>query len=170
MRGVDIIVLLDLLDRGHDDWTLRGIASDLGLPLASVHRAIDALASSTVFDGPSRRVNRSEAEHLLVDAVRFMFPAVLGAETRGVPTAWGTAPLDATLSAAGGVPVWPSPTGTVRGAAVDPLHESAIGLATSNPGVYERLALIDGLRLGDARGREASARLLRERIGARAPT
>lgn len=164
MKGVDVIVVLDLADRDPQAWTMRGVAADLGLPLVAVKRSIDRLSASTVLDAASRRVNRSEVEHLLIDAARFMFPAQLGAQTRGVPTAWGAAPLKGELAAGSDVPVWPSPTGEVRGSAVEPLHEAAIGLATTNPRLYEQLTLVDGLRLGDARARGVAAELLRSRL------
>lgn len=164
MKGVDVIVVLDVADREPGSWTLRGLAADLELPLVAVKRSLDRLAETTVFDASSRRVNRSEMERLLVDAVRFMFPARLGVRTRGVPTAWGAAPLAGELAAGDEIPVWPSPTGTVRGAALDPLHGAAIGLAATNPRLYEQLTLVDGLRLGDARARGVAAELLRSRI------
>lgn len=164
MKGVDVIVVLDLADRDPAAWTMRGLAADLGLPLVAVKRSIDRLTATTVLDAASRRVNRTEVEHLLVDALRFMFPAQLGAQTRGVPTAWGTSPLRDGLAAGGEVPVWPSPTGDARGSAVEPLHQAAIGLATTNPRLYEQLTLVDGLRLGDARARGVAAKLLRSRL------
>lgn len=169
-EGVDVIVVLDVADREPGSWTLRGLAADLGLPLVAVKRSLDRLAETTVFDATSRRVNRSEMECLLVDAVRFMFPARLGAQTRGVPTAWGTVPLAGALAVGDDVPVWPSPTGTVRGAAVEPLHEAAIGLFATRPRLYEQLTLVDGLRLGDARARGVAAELLRGQIHEPQPT
>jgi hypothetical protein len=164
VRGVDVIVVLDLADREPGSWTMRGLAADLGLPLVAVKRSLDRLGKSTVLDAGSRRVNRSEVEHLLIDAARFMFPVQLGTQTRGVPTAWGAALLRNELEAGSDIPVWPSPTGDVRGAAVEPLHEAAIGLAATNPRLYEQLTLVDALRLGDARARGVAAELLRSRL------
>ncbi|MCK9249465.1 MAG: hypothetical protein M0P31_10895 [Solirubrobacteraceae bacterium] len=164
MRGVDLIVLLDLLSRPGRDWTVRSVAGGLGLPPASVQRAVERLAATPALDGASRRVNRSESESLFVDAARFMFPAHLGAETRGTPTAWGASPLSDALAVTDGVPVWPSPTGTARGFAVDPLHDVAGALAVARPELYEQLTLVDALRLGDARVRGVAADLLRERL------
>ena len=164
MRGVDIIVVLDLVRRRSADWTVRSVAVDLGLPPAAVQRAVSRLASTPVLDARTRRVNRTEVEHLLIDAARFMFPARLGSETRGVPTAWGSRPLADQLAPGDGSPVWPSATGQVRGFALEPLHEAAIGLSETRPELYELLTLVDALRVGDTRIRSVAAGLLRTRL------
>jgi hypothetical protein len=63
--------------------------------------------------------------------------------------------------------VWPSSDGDVRGLAVPPLHSAAIALAVSDPWMYEMLALVDGIRVGDARVRAVASELLRERLDER---
>lgn len=162
MQGIDILVALDLAERRTGAWTVRVVAADLGVAPATVQRAVARLAATPVVDATTRRVNVIELEHLLTDAVRFVFPATLGAETRGVPTAWGVEPLNGAVDSAGSaVPVWPSPTGTVRGFAVQPLHEAAVALSVDRASMYARLALVDALRLGDARIRGVAADLLR---------
>lgn len=171
MQGIDIVVALDLAERRTGAWTVRAVAADLGVASGTVQRAVARLAATPVVDAGTRRVNRIELEHLLIDAVRFIFPAHLGAETRGVPTAWGADPLrDEIDPGAAGVPVWPSPTGDVRGFAVEPLHPAALALRDARPSIYERLVLIDALRIGDARVRGVAAQLLRDSLtGAAAP-
>jgi len=57
--------------------------------------------------------------------------------------------------------------GSDRGIALEPLHESAPEIARRDPALAERLALVDALRLGDARVRGLAADLLRARL---APT
>jgi hypothetical protein len=39
-----------------------------------------------------------------------------------------------------------------------------VSLAQADPEMYELLALVDGLRVGDARARALAVRMLRERI------
>jgi hypothetical protein len=90
---------------------------------------------------------------------------VLRGETRGIPTAWAAAPLAAELAPSSDLPpVWPDPMGHVRGIALDPLHDSVSGISRRDPALAERLALVDALRLGDARVRGLAASLLRERL------
>jgi hypothetical protein len=118
-----------------------------------------------VYDSARRHVNRSAAEELLVHAVPFVAPIRLGAPTRGVPTAWAAAPLAAQIDAGDeSPPVWPDPVGEIRGLSVAPLHEAARGAARSDPWMHEMLALVDAMRIGDARTRSLAIELLRERI------
>jgi len=47
--------------------------------------------------------------------------------------------------------VWPYASGTVRGMGLEPLHAAVPKAAHNDPELGERLALVDALRLGDAR-------------------
>jgi hypothetical protein len=99
----------------------------------------------------------------LLKGVPYAFPAELGPETRGVPTAHAAPPLDADFSSSDAL-VWPFVDGKRRGASVEPLFEGAPMLAQSNQALYELLALVDALRVGQARERELATKLLRERL------
>lgn len=164
MQGLDIIVLLRLLDQASATWTIRSLAGELHVPAASVQRSLKRLERLPVWDAGGRRVNRSETERLLLDASRFMFPAALGGETRGVATGWAAPPLVNELVADRLPPVWPSPTGGTRGLAVEPLHPIAVRLAADDPKMYEWLALVDALRLGNGRVRGLAAEALLTRL------
>ena len=118
-----------------------------------------------MYDSARRRVNRSAAEELLIHAVPFVAPTRLGAPTRGVPTAWAAGPLAQQIDAGDELPpVWPDPVGEIRGLSVAPLHEAAADAARSDPWMHEMLALVDAMRIGDARTRGLATEFLRERI------
>jgi hypothetical protein len=61
-------------------------------------------------------------------------------------------------------PVWPDPQGRQRGIAVSPLHPAVPELARRDPELAERLALIDAIRMGDARVRRLAIKLLGQRL------
>jgi hypothetical protein len=164
LKGVDIVVVLGLLRRPPDPWTVRVLADELKLPPASVQRSLDRLAATPVLDARRRRLSIGASEDLLMDALPFVVPGSLGGETRGLPTAWAASPLAERLASAGQPPVWPDPHGEARGLEVEPLHPGVVGLARADPEMYELLALVDGMRLGDARVRELAGGLLRDRI------
>lgn len=161
LKPVDILVVLGLLRQPATHWTVRSLAADLHLPPASVQRSLDRLAATPVF--ANRRLDVSACEDLLAHSLRFVVPTALGGETRGVPTAWAASPLDALIAGAGSPPVWPDPLGEVRGVELAPLHPSVPALARADSELYEILALIDGLRVGDARVRSLAAELLHAR-------
>ncbi len=146
-------------------WTVRSLAGELHLPPAAVQRSLARLGETPVYDAACRRVDRSAALELLEHALPFVAPARLGGPTRGVRTAWGAPVLAGRLAPTDEPPpVWPAPEGDARGLTVEPLHPAVVALAASDPWMYEMLALIDGIRLGDARVRSVARELLRERL------
>lgn len=160
LRGQDILVLVALMGRSASV-TTQEVADDVGLDLAAVHRAFRRLLSSQLILS-DRRVQAVHAEEFLVHGLRYVFPPEYGGESRGVPTAWAASPLREVFAADGSPPpVWPHSQGAVRGIAVAPLHKAVPDAALADPRLHERLALVDALRLGDARlRREARALLL----------
>lgn len=169
LKGQDIVILLKLVDVDHD-WTIRSLAAELGLPAAGVQRSVQRLSAAGLFDQQRRRTNVSQAEEFLVHAVKYLFPPELEGETRGFPTAWAAPPLAGEMAPLGDLPpVWPHPQGAQRGIALTPLHPAVPGLAHRDPGLAERLALIDAIRMGDARVRAVATALLRDRLE-RGPT
>ena len=160
LSGQDIVVLLKLA--GHDrDWTVRSLEGDLGIPRAGVHRSLGRLRSAGLYDLDRRRVNLSQAEEFLVHGVKYLFPPELNGETRGMPTAWAAQPLSEELAPQSDLPpVWPDPEGRQRGIALAPLHPAVPQLARRDPELGERLALIDAIRMGDARVRSLATKRL----------
>ena len=62
-------------------------------------------------------------------------------------------------------PVWPDAQAEGRGLALRPLHPAVPEAARRDPQLGESLALVDALRLGDARTRGVAAELLSKRVG-----
>ena len=166
LRPSDLLVLLGLLrPELAPGWSVRSLATDLRLPQAAVQRSLARLGETPVYDPARKRVNRSAAEELFVHAVPFVAPGRLGAPTRGTPTAWAAAPLAAHIDAGDELPpVWPDPTGETRGLEVVPLHERVNDVVRSDPWMYEMLALVDAMRIGDARTRALATEMIRTRI------
>lgn len=164
LRGQDILVLVRLLGVEPSSLTLQQIADSLGLDIASVHRSLRRLEEVQLVL-PDRRVAIAQADEFLAHGLRYVFPGRFKGESRGIETAWAAAPLRDALTSSGALtPVWPHPEGRVRGIALEPLHSSVPGAALRDPDLHERFALIDALRVGDARvRREARDALFRKR-------
>ena len=168
LNGQDVVVLLKLAGHG-EAWTVRSLEADLGMSRAGVHRSLQRLSAASLYDLERRRANVSQAEEFLVHAVKYLVPPELNGETRGVPTAWAAPPLADELAPQNDLPpVWPDPHGRQRGIAVTPLHPAVPGLAQRDPDLAERLALVDAIRMGDARIRNLAAELLGQRLARRA--
>lgn len=167
LKGEDVVLLLKLVGHG-PDWTVRTLAEETNIPRSVVHRAVHRLAVAGLLDVKRRRVNGSQAQEFLVHAVKYLFPASVEGESRGIPTAWAAEPLASQLASPPDemAPVWPDAHGSQRGLALRPLHPAVPIAARRDPELAERLALLDGLRLGDARVRALSAQLLIARLEA----
>jgi hypothetical protein len=104
----------------------------------------------------------------LVHGVPCAFPAAPGPERVGVPTAHG-APLLAggpRFHGSAGRPsvVWPSASGTRRGAGLAPMCPRAPNFPDSNPRLYDWLTLLDALRMADPGEKPAMERMLRREV------
>jgi DNA-binding transcriptional MocR family regulator len=165
LSAPDILVLLALLETDAG-WTLRSVADRLGVKHSLVQRGLQRLALAGLYDPRRRMVIPPAAEEFLLHGVRYLQPAQEGPLARGVPTAWGAAPLSSEITSDDQPPVWPAPSGKVRGPSVEPLHECVPRLVDEWPEVAELAALVDALRIGDARTRESAANHLRERVWA----
>jgi hypothetical protein len=146
-------------------WTIRSFADEVGIPRSAVHRALGRLDTSGLTIAQGKRVNAPAAIEFLVHGLRYVFPPRFSGQARGVPTAWAAEPLVTALAPQGGEPpVWPDPLGSTFGVALAPLHPVAPTLARTDPQLAESLALLDGLRIGDARMRGLAAELLGDRL------
>jgi hypothetical protein len=163
LRPHDVVVALQLaLTPGRP---FRALAEAVGLSQGEVHNAVRRLAGARLVRPDTRAVHPGALLEFLTGGVPYAFPAALGAEARGVPTAHAAPPLSAEFPDAAPV-VWPAVEGTHRGAAVEPLHPAAPATERHNPPLYELLALVDALRVGRARERQRARSLLEERLTA----
>lgn len=133
------------------DVKLQQIGNSLGLAVSSVHHSVKRLEEVQLLL-PDRRVAEPQAVEFLTHGLRYVFPARFNGESRGVETAWATAPLNERLAPhSSPPPVWPYSEGLVRGIALEPLHACAPRAALNDPALHAKLALVDALRMNDAR-------------------
>ncbi|GAB5559827.1 MAG: hypothetical protein SynsKO_14740 [Synoicihabitans sp.] len=160
----DVLVALKLfLVRA--EGTYAELAKELGMSASEVYAAVKRLEKARLIESGSRRVRLKALREFLNHGVPHVFPAEIGAPTRGVPTAWGAPVLKALMSGnEKDIPVWPDPNGKHRGAALDPLYRSAPRAAKNDAQLYDLLSLVDALRSGRARERNLASKELASRL------
>jgi len=148
--------------------TIAQLADELAVAPSQVHGALTRLAVAGLVRPDGRSANARTLGEFVLQGVRYAFPAVRGALTSGVPTAY-SAPALATVVDATDVVVWPrAGADGVRGFALAPLYTRASRLPETSPETYRLLTLVDALRIGDPRTRNAARELLEIAFGWRA--
>jgi hypothetical protein len=84
--------------------------------------------------------------------LKYAFPAKPGAPQRGVATGFAAPMLEGQLLSSGAdIHVWPYAEGSKRGSSITPLFRSVPEAALKDERLYELLALVDAIRLGNQR-------------------
>lgn len=152
LKGQDIVLLLSLA--GRPPVTVRDAATQIAFDPAGVTRSLRRLREAGLFSRERDAVLLPQAEEFLVHGLRYVFPARMAGEARGLATGWAAPPLDGEFGETASLPpVWAHPEGVVRGIALEPLHEIVPAAALGDARTWRLLALVDALRIGDARVR-----------------
>ena len=185
MKSQDVVILLKLVSleqqreeggahpegdsHNEDPYSVRGLESALGISKTEVNASIrrSVLSGLAVKDRTSGQAkpNRRDLYNLVVHGLKFVFPAKPGAMTRGIPTCFAATPLKNLLVSAGAyIYVWPYAKGKDMGQSVEPLFRSVPEAARKDDRLYEYLALVDAVRLGNQREAGLAAERLSERL------
>lgn len=165
LKSQDILVLLKLAG-GPPSWTFDSIAHELGLSQSAVHRSLQRAGKAGLYDVARREVKSRPLLEFLSHGLKYVFPPSWSGEARGRPTAWGAPPLSRVLLSSGNnPPVWPDAHGEARGIALEPLHPSVVDAVRKDSDLWELLALVDSLRIGNARERNLAEKRLKKKLG-----
>lgn len=149
LKPLDIVVLAELVLRSPDlSWSQVELAQKLLVSQPSIHRALKQLEFSGLRRG--RHIQRSAFFQIIVHAVRYVYPAELGAPTRGIPTAHAGSRLSEQLFVDQPY-VWPLEEVDAYGPALKPLHPIVPKVALQDRAFHELMALVDVFRVGRAR-------------------
>lgn len=148
--------------------TYATLAEALAMSASQVYGSVHRGQLARLLDSlPSARfsVVLPALQEFVLHGVKYVFPAILGPTTRGIPTAFGGPTLrGALIQNEEGSPVWPFEGGDVRGPALYPLYPNLPMIVRRDPKLYDLLTLIDALRIGASRDRELATAALTERL------
>ena len=156
-------------DQALYDFTARGLEVETGISKTQLNLALNrCLDVGLAYRDRQTGMPRANAQALfdfIVHGVRYVFPARKGELTRGTATAFSAPMLRSRLLNAGELElVWPDAYGKTMGQAVEPLFKSCPQAVERDPLLYELLALVDAVRLGQPRERKLAIELLHERL------
>jgi len=167
LKPQDLLVVLKIAV-SRRVFTYAGLADELAISASEVHASLRRAQVARLVGGTSTddmNPIRPALHEFVLHGVKYAFPAVLGAPTRGMPTAYAGPSLRVMLTQAEELPpVWPHPGGAVRGYALYPLYPSVPSASEKDPALYEALSLVDAIRIGAARERELAGKMLLEKL------
>lgn len=150
-------------------FTTRGLSEELNISKSeisnSLKRSINVqLAKINRFTGKPE-VNRKALIEFINHGLKYVFPVRPAEITRGIPTTFSAPILQEKLISAGTLKmVWPDPRGKEMGQAIEPLYKSVPFAVKKDPELYSYLALIDAIRMGNARESKFASKILTERL------
>jgi hypothetical protein len=163
LKPQDILLLLKIVCYGHEQWNQKPIAISLGMSQSEVSEAVARTKYAGLLDAKGKNVMRLALMDVLQFGVKYFFPQQPGAIVRGIPTAHSMEPLSQEIESHEKF-VWPSPTGELRGQAINPLYPSVIKAVKNDIKLHELLALVDSIRVGKVREQNLAIEFLKQRI------
>jgi hypothetical protein len=162
MKPQEILVALKLLSHGRKKWDYQSISKSLKISPSTLHNSIKGLSFAGLYDEDYGSLRLNALEEFLFHGIKYVFPVKPGPVVRGMPTAHSAPVLNnEIINDSNSLYVWPFENGRERGHSIGPLYRT-VPLACLNDNVlYGLLALIDVLRIGRAREREKSIKLLK---------
>lgn len=173
MKSQDIVILLKLislqdqeLEKGSaqlksesisgDPYAVRNLESLTGISKTEIAQSIKRSVASGIArkDNTSNepRPHRRNLFNFIIHGLKFVFPANPGPMQRGIPTAFAAPMLEGLLISGGSYNyVWPYAEGREMGQSVEPLFKSVPEATLKDQHLYEYLALVDAIRLGNQR-------------------
>lgn len=167
LKPQDLYVLLKLAVAPQGGQTFAALGKELGMAASQIHASYArALASRLLSRSLEEiRLDRRALREFVLHGARYVFPASLGATTRGLPTSYAASPLKELITQTEDPPpVWPFSAGEAKGISLIPLYPTAPAAALRDPKFYEVLSLFDALRSGAAREREIAHDVLERTI------
>lgn len=165
LKPQDVLLLLKLVSQDKKPWSFNKISVELGMSPSEIHAAAKrALAARlAVKEGNSILPNVRNLEDFLLHGIQYVFVPERGEMSRGMPTGYAAAPLNAYfVNDNEPPPVWPDPEGEVRGESFSPLYKSVPVAAKNDSRLYQLLVLVDALRGGRARERDMAKKELKK--------
>jgi hypothetical protein len=161
MRPQDIVVLLKILCYPPGKWYNKDLAADLFLSTAEISNSLQRSSLSGLIDIEKRRVRVLALFEFMVYGLQYVFPQHPGSYSRGIPTAHSHPYMKALFSSDQAY-VWPDAESEYKGLSVQPLYPGAISAVKRDEKLYLMLSLLDVLRMGKTREKDAAITKLRE--------
>lgn len=177
MKSQDLLILLKIISLHQggaarsEDFSVRALASATGIGKteigASINRSMDVGLLKHDRKTGLPKANSKALLDFISYGLRYVFPAEPGALQRGLLTGLEAPGLEGLLSSLAQYHyVWPDGQSADTGQAIVPLYKTAAFAARRDSRLYQLMALVDAVRLGDAREVAIARAALKDRLSA----
>ncbi len=176
MKGQDILILLKLICLQQkkpptNSYSVRALSASTGVGKSEVSNSLSRSAKAGLMKSDRKsKLPKANARALLEfipNGLKYVFPVKPGELVRGIPTAFAAPALAGKLMSAGDyMSVWPDASANTMGMKIDPLFRSVPDAVKQDESLYELLALVDAIRLGNPRESQLAIQLFKERLKA----
>jgi DNA-binding Lrp family transcriptional regulator len=148
IRPQDVVILLKIIALGDQKWYNKDIASQLGLSNSEVSESLNRSLVGGLIEKDKKSVRKEALLEFLVYGIKYVFPAIPGRLIRGMPSGY-SAPVLSDDFVVDDPHVWPAKGYSTKGIGIEPLYETVPEACAEDSKLYDLLALIDALRIGE---------------------
>ena len=163
MRPQDIVVLLKIISYDNKPWLQVPMARELFIGQSEMSRSLNRSKYASLLDDSGRKVRRLALMEFIEHGISYVFPQNPGSIVRGIPTSHSALPLNMQIHSDETF-VWPYAKGNIKGQSIVPLYKSVPEAVLKNSKLHEMLALVDAIRVGNAREKILAVVELKKRI------
>jgi predicted transcriptional regulator len=164
MRPQDIVILLKIITYGNNHWYIKDIANELFISQSEVSESLNRSVLAGLISGNKKRVMKSALFDFLICGLKYVYPVKPEAMLRGIKTSHSVLPLSREILSEE-IYVWPYAEGDTRGFAIEPLYSNVPKACLKDDKLYELLALVDAIRIGNKREFNLAVTELKQRLG-----
>jgi hypothetical protein len=150
LKPQDILLMMKLISE--PGLSQMDLARKLQLSQAEVSHGLKRLKGSHLLNIEGTIIKEAAIE-LLVHAVKYFYPAQLGAPSLGIPTAHANPDFKYVKNNKGESYVWPYAEGKAKGIALIPIYPSLPYACSGDKILYRIASLVEMIRAGRARER-----------------
>lgn len=163
LKPQDILILLKIVTLKEKNWNMMFLSHELYMSQSEISESLKRSYIARLYEKNKKIVFKNALLEFVLHGLKYSFPAILGPEANGIPTAHSAPPLSFCIKS-DTIYVWPESFGNFRGQSIKPLYKSVNKAVQQDPYLYELLSLIDAIRIGKAREVNIATEELQKRI------
>jgi hypothetical protein len=163
MRPQDIVVLLKVIALDGKPWQNKDLSWSLHISASEISESLNRSHIAGLIDFEKKKIFRQSLMEFLEHGLHYVFPAIPGPLTNGIPTAHSHPFMYKYFKSEENY-VWPDFNGNKRGSSIQPLYKELTKSVMEDETLYKLLALSDVIRVGRPRELKVAIQELKKMI------